>query len=183
MADFVLLGKNLPSVASLGKMTQGIGFPLRDVDLDTPTPSTVSASDVIFDDPAHPLFTNVAQALIFLLLNTRETSATFTSQNVTSGQPYLSIGGVSSEDVGWINTGTSYISKVTVGRVDVDTATLELLVNGAPVYEFTTSAAINAFYPLFIQLADNDVVSVRKKTGSPSMTSVILTATVKQVSE
>ena len=182
MPDFVLLSKALPSTGSQGKMTQGIGFPLRDVDISAPA-GNVSASDVTFDDPAHPLFTNVAQALIFLLLNTRETSATFTSQNVTSGQPYLSIGGVSSEDVGWINTGNSYISKVTVGRVDVDTATLELLVNGAPVYEFTTSAAINAFYPLLIQLADNDVVSVRKKTGSPSMTSVILTATVKQVSE
>ena len=32
MADFVLLSKALPSTDSQGVMTQGIGFPLRDVD-------------------------------------------------------------------------------------------------------------------------------------------------------
>jgi len=182
MADFVLLSKALPSTDSQGVMTQGIGFPLRDVDPSAPV-DFISAQDVTFSDPVYPNLTNVAQALLFLLAATRETAATFTSQNVTLGMPYLNIGNVSSEDTGWINTGTGFISNVTIGRVDVDGATLELLINGVVEEEFVTNSAASSFGPLFIQLNDLDTIAVRKKAGSPSMTSVVFTATVKQVSQ
>ena len=71
---------------------------------------------------------------------------------------------------------------MTIGRVDVDTSTLELLVNGSVVQEFETSDEKVAFTGLQIPLADLAMVSVRKKAGAASMTNVVVTMVVKQVS-
>jgi hypothetical protein len=142
----------------------------------------VSAEDVTFYDPLYPNLTNVRDVLLFLLLVSRETSATFTKATLPA-LGYLDIGNVDSQDTGWINTGTSYIFKVTIGRIDIDGATLELLVNGSPIAEFTTSTPVSAFGPFAYPLQPLDVVSVRNKAGSPPMTGVVFTATIKQVQE
>ena len=182
MPDFKLLGSSNLTVNTLGgKMTEGIGFPLRSVELGAAT-TTISAADVTFNDPLYPNLTNVRDVLLFLLLVSRETTATFTNPNLTPNR-YLDIGGVSSEFGGWLNTGTAFISKVTVVRSDTDFATLELLVNGAPVMEFPTSGPATAFGPFAIPLQNLDMLSVRNKAGSPKMEDVVFTATVKQVQE
>jgi hypothetical protein len=182
VAEFKIYGgSNLVAGSLAGVMTQGLGFPLRQVDL-TASPGTISAQDVTFYDPLYPNLTNVRDVLLFLLLVSRETSATFTKQTLPANG-YLDIGNVDSQDTGWINTGTSYIFKVTIGRIDIDGATLELLVNGSPIAEFTTSTPVSAFGPFAYPLQPLDVVSVRNKAGSPPMTGVVFTATIKQVQE
>ena len=178
MADFKLCGGARTSGDPAGVMTQGIGFPLAEVDL-TASPGRISAADVTFGDPQ---LDNVAKALTYLLLVSRETSVTLTGGSVNAGNPYLEIGGVSTEDTGWINTGVGLIVQMTIGRVDVDTSTLELLVNGSVVQEFETTDEKVAFTGLQIPLTDLDMVSVRKKAGAASLTNVVVTMVVKQVS-
>lgn len=181
MSDFKLYGGAPPASDPAGVMTQGIGFPLREVDL-TASPGLISASDVTFSDPQYPALDNVAKVLAFLLLVSRETSAMFTRvQLPTNG--YLNLGGVSSEETGWINSGTAYISKITVGRTDIDAATLEVLVNGNPVVSLSTGTEKASFGPFLIPLNDLDAISVRNKAGSPPMTSVVCVITIKQVQE
>lgn len=142
----------------------------------------IAATDVSYDNPEHPLMDNVAVALTAALALGRETLATFNSRGAVKPGEYLNIGEVSSDKTGWVNSGTGFISKVTIGRSDFDSAFVEILVNGVPVQEFETSAVSAAFDGLIIPLTDLDQVSARVKAGSNQMRNVVVAATVKQLS-
>ena len=178
MADFVLLGKSLPSTDSQGVMTQGIGFPLRDVD--PGTPAAVRAQDVTFNSPVLPSLDNVSKALQFLIAVSRETSAVFTKAVAIQNQ-FLQLGGINSDDSGYVCVGVSAITRVTIARSDSDLATLEFRINGIPVTEFDTSENVFVSNALVIPMQNADMLSVNVKGGSNNMSNVICTATINQI--
>ena len=179
MADFVLLGKSLPSTDSQGVMTQGIGFPLRDVD--PGTPAAVAAQDVSFSNPTHPAIDNVGSALQFLIAVSRETSAVFT-KGVAIQNQFLQLGGINSDDAGYVNVGTSIITRVTIARSDSDLATLEFRLNGNVITEFDTNQTVFVSNPMVIPMQNGEMLSVNVKDNSNNMSNVICTATVNRIS-
>ena len=178
MADFVLLGKSLPSTDSQGVMTQGIGFPLRDVD--PGTPAAVRAQDVEFNSPVVPSLDNVAKALQFLIAVSRETSAVFTKAVAIQNQ-FLQLGGINSDDTGYICVGASAITRVTIGRTDTDLSTLEFRINGNVVTEFDTSSTVFVSNALIIPMQNGDMLSVNVKDSTNNMSNVICTVTVNRI--
>lgn len=179
MADFKLFGDDDPvAITSPGVMTQGIGFPLRQVE--TTIVGLLSASEVSFNDPSYPQLDTVAKALFALLVVGRETTTVMSKKNLVTGGEFLQLAGIDSDRTGFVNGGTSLITRVTIGRTDTDDSILEILVNDAPVAE-VASTELATIVPMAVPLQNEDMVSVRVKAGENPMTNVVFTATVNQI--